>query len=238
MFHFKSLLSVTLLFFSLKSLAQGDHPRWTLQEWMAQKDKNRLMDLWLSMNSPSPYELMLGISYNSYNLETTGSTTLVPHTSYLGVFSAYAQFVGLTVEYENNAQENLNDLSGLFNLRLLGDTIQGSSLTLHYGMRTRTQGAGATTLPTHYVQQFAQASIQLYVIKNFGFDGLSRIYSPADDSNLGEIKGNLSEAGLFIDFKNIRVFGTWYKEAQRKELNTVVTEYTRTGIRSGLKFFF
>lgn len=208
--------------------------RWTLQEWLAQKDRNRMMDMWLSMNSPSPYELMLGISYNSYDQEATGSTTPNKYTSYQGAFSAYAQFVGLTAEYENNTQEGFNDLNGLFNLRLLGSSIQGSYLTVHYGMRTHTQTSPQLTLR----QQFAQASIQMYVIKQFGFDALYRQYLPTEDTTLGKIKGNLTEAGAFIDFKNFRVFGTWYKEVRSSELNTVITETTRTGIRSGLKIFF
>ncbi|MGZ3745360.1 MAG: hypothetical protein ACXWRE_08685 [Pseudobdellovibrionaceae bacterium] len=258
MFHSKPLLAAALLLFSLDSPAYSSPPngsgggdanfsqraerressRWTLQEWMAQKDKIRMMDLWLSMNSPSPYELMLGISYNSYNLETTGSGITDSHTSYLGSFSAYAQFVGLTAEYENNVQEHFNDLNGIFNLRLLGNSIQGSYLAIHYGLHTRTQASGTPTPAGRYSQQFSQASLQMYAIKNFGFDGLYRLYSPMSDSTLGNVKGNLTEAGAFIDFKNFRVFGTWYKEVQQSELNNVTAETTRTGIRSGLKIFF
>jgi hypothetical protein len=174
---------------------------------------------------------MLGISYNSYGLEATGSATPDKHTSYQGIFSAYAQFVGLTAEYENNTQEGFDDLTGVFNLRLLGSTIQGSYLALHYGMRTRTS-------VVRFSQQFAQVSTQMYVIKNFGFDGLYRHYSPMTDNTLGEINGDLTEAGAFIDFKNFRIFGTWYKETQTNELNSVLTGNTRTGIRSGLKIFF
>lgn len=209
--------------------------RWTLQEWLAQKDRNNMMDMWLSMNSPSPYELMLGISYNSYDQESSAAAgTTNKYTSYQGTFSAYAQFVGLTAEYENNTQEGFNDLSGLFNLRLLGSSIQGSYLTLHYGMRTHTQSNPQVALR----QQFAQASLQMYVIKQFGFDGLYRYYMPVTDDTLGEVKGNLTEAGAFIDFKNFRVFGTWYKEVQNSTLSSTITDNTRTGIRSGLKIFF
>jgi hypothetical protein len=255
MFHFKSLLMLGLVLFSLSSPARStsgsdsagnfvqraerrENKRWTLQEWMAQKEKNSMMDAWLSMNSPSPYELMLGISYNSYNLETTGSATPDKHTSYQGIFSAYAQFVGLSAEYENNTQESFNDLTGIFNLRLLGSTIQGSYLSLHYGLRTRNQMPLQTTPQVRFSQQFAQASIQMYVIKNFGFDGLYRLYSPMTDTTLGDVKANLTEAGAFIDFKNFRIFGVWYKETQTNQLNMLITDYTRTGIRSGLKIFF
>src|SRR5437868_3922253 len=161
MFRFKALLSLLLVAGSaMQARAAGssssssgagsftqraerrESKRWTLQEWLEQKDRNRMMDMWLSMNAPSPYELMLGGSYNSFQSETASNPVLNKYTSYSGVFSAYAQLVGLTAEYENNTQEGLNDLSGLFNLRFFGHTIQGTSLTLHYGQRTRHIDAG------------------------------------------------------------------------------------------------
>lgn len=256
MFHFKALLTCTLLISlftaapnasaqsSSGSNASGDFfkraerrqsQRWTLQEWLAQKDRNRMMDMWLSMNSPSPYELMLGASYNSYQSESSAlPNSSSQFQSYQGVFSAYAQFVGLSAEYENNTQEGFNDLSGIFNLRLLGNSIQSSYLTLHYGLRTRTQSSPQLTLR----QQFAQASLQIYLIKHFGVDGLYRYYLPMDEDSLGKVQANLSEAGIFIDFKNFRVFGSWYNEAQNSNLNNTLTETTRSGLRSGLKIFF
>lgn len=219
----------------VKRAERRESQRWTLKEWLEQKDRNRMMDIWLSMNSPSPYELMLGISYNSFNTETLGAGTPEKHTSYQGSFAAYAQFVGFGVEYENNTQENFNDLSGLFNLRLIGSSIQGSYLALHYGLRTRTAGG---TAPYRLAQQFGQASLQMYVIKHFGFDGHYRYYLPTTDDNLGDVKTQDTEAGAFIDFKNFRVFGSWYKEVQNAQTPSAETETTRSGIRTGLKFFF
>lgn len=244
MFHFKILLSLALVLFCLQAAAadglaqraeRRESKRWTLQEWLAQKDRNQMMDMWLSMNSPSPFELMLGGSYNSFQTEVAGSG-LSPdkHTSYQGVFSAYAQLVGLTLEYENNTQEDFHDLSGIFNLRLIGHTIQGSYLAVHFGQRTRTMDNG----PSRINQQFAQASLQMYATKYFGFDGLYRQFLPTTEGTLGDINGSQTEAGAFIDFKNFRIFGSWYKESQRYKHSNIETETTRTGIRSGLKIFF
>ncbi|WP_413288503.1 hypothetical protein [Bdellovibrio sp. HCB337] len=248
MFHFRSLLALFVMAFAFNAGAQSsggggeftkraerrESSRWTLQEWLAQKDRNRMMDMWLSMNSPSPYELMLGVSYNSYELDAGGGAAVDKNTSYQGTFSAYAQFVGLTAEYENNTQEGFNDLSGLFNLRLLGSSIQGSYLTLHYGMRTRNQNAPELRIS----QQFAQVSLQMYAIKQFGFDGLYRSYLPTTEATLGDVKGTLTEGGAFIDFKNFRVFGSWYKDVQSTTNAGTTVENIRTGIRSGLKIFF
>lgn len=250
MFHFKSLLGLILVttLLPVRTWAQSSggggeftkraerrqSQRWTLQEWLAQKDRSKMMDIWLSMNSPSPYEFMLGISYNSYALSNSTTITETKYTSYQGTVLAYAQFVGLSAEYENNTQEGFNDLSGLFNLRLLGSSIQGSYLTVHYGLRTRAQSNPELRLS----QQFAQASLQMYVLKHFGFDALYRYYTPITEATLGDVKTNLTEAGAFIDFNNFRIYGSWYKEIQNEKTSTTETDRTRTGIRSGLKIFF
>lgn len=265
MFHLKPTLGLACVLFSLAAQAESNSSgssgggssgskgrdfiqraekreakRWTLQEWIEQRDRNRMMDMWLSMNSPSPYELMLGGSHDGYLLESPTVTPGVQHTSYSGVFSAYAQIVGVTAEYENNADEKYNDLNGLFNLRLFGDSIQGSYLAVHYGVHTRT----ATGPDVRTSQHLSQVSLQMYAIKSFGITALYRIYYPAEINtpNVGvsEASGNLTEAGAFIDFKNFRLFGDWYKEQDLDKLSTTGAESTttRTGIRTGIKIFF
>ena len=255
MFRFNSLLSLLILVSGVTSSAvessgsgssgsrgqdfiqraeRRESKRWTLQEWLAQKDRNKMMDMWLSMNAPSPYELMLGCSYNSFQSETSGVSVTPNYTSYLGTISAYAQFVGLTAEYENNTQEGLSNLSGLFNLRLIGHTIQGSYLAIHYGQRTRNVNAGNIRMS----QQFAQATLQVYMITNFGFDGSYRYYVPTSENGTGDELGNTAEAGAFIDFKNFRIFGSWWKEVQINKNAGTETNTTRSGIRSGVKIFF
>ncbi|MGE5087373.1 MAG: hypothetical protein ACM3MG_13800 [Bacillota bacterium] len=212
--------------------------RWSLSDWLAIRDKNRLMDQWLSMNSGSPFEFMVGGSYLSY--KTTSSDTSIAETSstsFSGEFSAYAQLVGLGAEYSNNTAEKYNDLSGIFNLRLLGNSIQTTGLTLSYGMRTREMN-GATQ--TRLSQQFGQAELQLYLTKFFGFDGKYRYFLPTTNDVLGDVKEDYSELGLFIDFNALRIFGAWYKESQKNKTPAATDETItdRTGIRSGLKVFF
>lgn len=221
-----------------KKAAQRESGRWSLSDWLDIKDKNRLMDQWLSMNSPSPFDFVVGGSYFSY--KTTSSDTSIAetsNTSYSGEFAAYAQIVGLSGEYENNAAEKYNDLSGLFNLRILGNSIQTTGLTLSYGLRTREMSG---TTQTRLSQQFAQGELQLYITKYFGFDGKYRYFLPITNDQLGEVKGDYSELGLFIDFQALRVFGAWYKESQKNKIPAATDETItdRTGIRSGIKIFF
>jgi hypothetical protein len=212
--------------------------RWTLQEWLEQRDRNRMMDLWLSLNSPSPYEFMLGISHHGYSLEQPNAEP-VQHTSYSGAMSAYAQIVGVTAEYENNAEEKYNDLNGLLNLRLFGESIQSSYLAVHYGLRTRTYADSGARVAQH----FSQVSLQMYAIKAFGFAGLYRLYYPAEQNIPGatpaETSGNLTEAGAFIDFKNFRLFGDWYKEQKKDRTSSgAESSSSQTGVKSGIKIFF
>ncbi|WP_347357228.1 hypothetical protein [Bdellovibrio sp.] len=217
-----------------KRAAAREKGRWSLSEWMETKNRNRMMDMWLSVNSPSPYEFALGGTYNSFKTEVEGSGTSESHVSYSGEVSAYAQFVGLTAEYENNTEEDFNDLGGMLNIRLLGNSIQNTAFTIHYGLRTR-EGSGE-----RLSQQFGQVSLQVYLTKYFGIDGKYRYFLPTSTDNLGDVEGNRAEAGLFIDFKAVRIFGSWFKESQKTKIPAATddTVTDRTGIRSGIKIFF
>lgn len=212
--------------------------RWTLAEWLETRDRNRMMDLWLSMHSPSPFETMIGGSYLSTKTGVDPAGTSDSFTHYDGEVRAYMQFVGLTAEYANHTQENFNDLSGMLNLRLFGDSLQNSSLTLHFGQRARTLVIGGN----NNIQRnlFSQVSLQLYVSKFFGIDGFYRHYEPSvNDVLKEEIRGSLAEAGLFIDFKSVRVFGAW---TQDRQINTTTagaeTTTTREGVKTGLRIYY
>ncbi len=210
--------------------------RWTLQEWMAQKQRNSLMDQWLSMNSPSPFEFALLGASNTYdfqkNLEAKES-----YSTYSGSFSAYAQAVGLTGEYENNVEENLNESTGLLNLRILGNSLQSTSITLHVGQRTLQYYELTEKVTVRNV--VGQISLQAYLTKYFGLSGSYRHFFLTDHSSLGEVAGTLVEGGLFIDFKGLRIFGSWNDELQVNQSTTrVKTKYKRQGIKTGLVIFF
>lgn len=214
--------------------------RWTLQEWLETRDRNRMMDLWLAMNSASPFEAMVGASYKSYLYNLNSEEQDKAYRSIEGVVTAQAHMVGLTGEYDNNIEENYNDVTGMLNLRLFGDSIQSTYLSLHYGQRTRTL---TKDLPVSaYKNQFGQVSLQLYLMKFFGIDGFHRVYTPTLEESQGqEMRGTLSEAGVFIDFKALRVFGSWYQDVQiTRSTLTPFQEVTtlRTGSKAGLKIFF
>ena len=204
--------------------------RWTLQEWLAQKERNQLMDLWLAMNSPSPYELSVQMGHYSYLKEQIQPPNSVEYKTYRGSVSAYAQIFGLSIDHENNNEEGFSDLSGSFNLRLLGNSIQNSHLNLSYGQRTREI---KTATPSRLLQQFIDLSLDLHLSHYFGLIASYRSFVPTTDSTLGELTGSVSKAGLFIDYGVLRIYGL-----RTQEIFKTNTEIQRTGIEAGLQFFF
>lgn len=216
--------------------AQRESKRWTLQEWLETKERNRMMDLWLAVNSPSPYEAMLGIANHGYQTKLSTTNTETSYTTYSAQLSAYASLVGLTFEYNKNEKENFNDLTGLLNLRVFGNSIQSTHLTVHLGQRTRTLNQDTEDIIVR--QLLGQVSLQLYLNKYFGIDGMYRRYQESNTTSLGIVTGNQSEAGVFIDFKALRIFGSWYQDIQLNTLNGSETRIERNGIKSGIKIFF
>lgn len=194
------------------------------------------MDQWLVMNSPSPYEFYLMGATSDYKTQED----LLPKKSYSssrGGLGAYAQAIGLSGEYENNLDENYTDVSGLLNVRLLGSTLQTTSLTLSVGQRTRNYVENGQRVSIR--NPLSQIALQAYLTKHFGISGLYRYYYQTDHSALGAVEGMLVEGGLFIDFSGLRVFGNWRDDLQTNRPSTgPKKEYRRTGVETGIMIFF
>ncbi|MBY0555289.1 hypothetical protein K2P97_12225 [bacterium] len=219
-----------------QSAAARESKRFTLQEWLENKERRNMMDMWLSMNTPTPYEFVIGGSLQSYRLDTTtgGVNTSQSYNTINGEVSAYAKFIGLSLEHTNNAEEKFNDTTGIFNLRVFGNTVQGSHLTLHYGLRTRTANNGSYRLN----QTFPAVTLQLYIMKYFGIQGNYRGFTPVTESFYGETSADELTYGAFIEYGALRLFGDVYQERQNSKLNNVETNYKREGARVGLKLYF
>jgi hypothetical protein len=119
------------------------------------------------------------------------------------------------------------------NLRVLGNAIQGTHLVLNYGQRTQN-----TTSVQNLKNQFAGGDLDLYLMRHFGLHGNYRNFFSTSDSTLGDVSGSKSEAGAFIDFAALRIYGNWFSEKQDAVLSGTTTRTQRTGIQSGIKFFF
>lgn len=218
------------------SAAAKEAKRFTLQDWLENKDRRALMDMWLSINTPTPYEFIIGGSLQSYSFDTTsnGTTTSKSISGYTGDVSAYARFVGLTFEHQNNTEEGFNDTTGIFNLRIFGDSQQTSHITLHYGLRTRTANDRSYRLN----QPFPAVTLQLYLMKFFGIEGNYRSFGTINEGFYGETTADELTYGAFIEYGLMRIFGDIYQERQSSKLNGIETDYERKGTRIGLKFYF
>jgi hypothetical protein len=223
----KSILSLLLLFaaftpfnsvnaadetytFVVKKQEDKKKTRWSLDEWLKTRDNMRLQDIWLSMHSPSPYEFYLG-----GDLQMT--TGLQNHRGY---FAAYAAIFGLGAEWESVYKR----VNGLFYLRLMGHHYQGTNLTLHGGYRMQ-------TTPDAIRGPFAGLGLTIYFIKFFGIEGVYRHYFPNSESTgLETYVSNYFEAGPFIDFSFIRVYGGMLKEVGGFQ--------DRSAFNAGVKLFF
>lgn len=219
-----------------KRAEQRTMKRFTLKEWMEAKDRRALMDMWLSINTPSPYEFCLSGSFSQYSLDSTVGALAVKANkkSTDGSFAAYATLVGITAEYQNNIEENFNDVTGLFNLRVFGNTLQGTHLTFHYGLRTRTENNNLYRLN----QTFPALTLQLYMNKFFGVQAHYRYFLPTTEPFYGDTQADELNAGAFIEYGAFRIFGDWYQERQGSKLNNVDRGLQRTGTKLGVKIYF
>lgn len=221
-------------------LSQGaaarEAKRFTLHDWLENKDRRALMDMWLTINTPSPYEFVISGALQNYNLETTsaGLTTTQSKSVIAGDISAYARFVGVSFEHANNHDEGFNETTGIFNLRVFGNTVQGSHLTFHYGLRTRIATNGSYRLN----QPFPAATLQVYIMKYFGIQSNYRGFTPITETFYGDTTMDELTYGLFIEYGALRLFGDIYQERQSSKLGGIQTDYKREGARVGLKIYF
>lgn len=209
--------------------------RWTLKDWLEQKERNQMMDLWLGMYAPSPYEVFFSVSQQAHDTATNNPDSRIGHKSLQGSAAFFALILGLEANYENNHEEGFQDATGLLHLRLIGNANQGTHLNIFYGLRKHTENTGIEIL-----QQVVGTDLDLYIEKHIGLHFNYKHFLPNNEgSALGEVTGQRTEAGAFFDIGFTRVFGNYFQETfnNRVDPNPRVDK-TRSGYHYGLKFFF
>ncbi len=207
--------------------------RWSLSEWLAQKSRNQLMDTWLSYNEPSPYEFFLSVDTSNVEQENTVNSNVTTQTfrNYRGSIGAFVTMVGLYGEYESSDEE-LEQWKALFMFRILGSSDQSTNLTLHYGLMNQDFNNDVTQF------QVAGARMNFYLIKAFALTGqYDHIFEAESEQGVLQ-EGHRYEAGAFIEYGALRIYGSYY--AENIEILSVLAPTTRTrqGVLFGGRLYF
>lgn len=209
--------------------------RWTLEEWLAQKQRNQMMDLWLAKNSHSSlFEFFLEGQAINYNSSDGHGGPSANDNAYQGTFAAYAGIAGLAGGYEGDGEDRTKWF-GSFNLRIFGRAIQDTHVNIDYGL----QGLTLKNTGEYFQNQAGGVSLDLYLTKQFGVQGAYHHILPGASNQDRSMDGENEQAGVFIDFGAMRVYGCWRKEFLRFNGGALPNSSEfREGFGGGLRLFF
>lgn len=223
---------------AIKKQEEKKRSRWSLAEWLSQKENNRAMDLWLARNShSSAFEFFLQARSHNYGLSAGTGTPSSNRNSYDGALAAYAGVAGLRGGYESDT-ENRSRWLGSLNLRLFGRALQDTHINLEYGLTglSQKQSSGETE---SFQNQYGGASLNIYFTKYFGIEGSYRKILPAQSERGRTLEGEIETGGVFIDFGILRVFGDWRKDFLKFDgAGLPDTSEFREGFGGGLRLYF
>jgi hypothetical protein len=182
----------------------------------------RLMDLWLHLHSPSPFEFYFGGDYD-WGPIRTGQW----HSGWRGYLAAYATIFG--IQLERNFSPEPSSWTGIFNLRIFGLHAQGTNITLQGGARN-VQGAASSWNP------LAGVSLTLYLRRFFGLEGNYRHHFASTVLSTGvPLESDRFEGGGFIDFSFVRVYADYFHEAGG---TYQLGGFTQSGGQIGARIYF
>jgi hypothetical protein len=208
--------------FVVKKQEEKEKTRWSLDEWLKTRDKMRLMDMWLALHSPSPYEFFLGGQCTLGRTDTSGVAGSIPIRTY---GAAYASIFGLGIE---KGFSPASEWLASFYLRIFGYHAQGTNITLQTGVRSENE-------PYSLRNAFGGVGLSVYLSKHFGIDGFWRHHFTSVPNAMGvDVSGNHYEGGAFIDFKFVRVYGMYFQLLE----SVGSAETKKTGIDLGTRIFF
>lgn len=208
--------------FVVKKQEEKQKSRWTLSEWLATRDKMRLMDLWLALHSPSPYEFFISGGY--WYIGSGKQSNSIRLSA-----GAYASIFGLEVQ---KSYSSFSELLYIFHLRIFGYHAQATNITLQGGIRSSEK-------PNISRNAMGGIAMSVYLSRYFGLDGVYRHhFGSVPSSTVYQVYGNFFEGGPFIDFKFLRVFGNYFYRPEFIDGPSGNYKQTSSGANIGLKLFF
>lgn len=224
--------------FVIRKQEKKEENRWSLAEWYETKNKMKLQDMWLALNSSdNPFEFFVGYENNNYSLNTNDNG-VISESSYRKEtysFDAFANIVGLHYEMWNTS-EDTSGWSADFKVRVLGTSNQNTNLTVSYGIKTSEDKSGSAN-PQTYENNTLGASLTIYLMKHFG---LTAEYSDMQSKTNAfgtNVSGLTTSYEAFIDYGLVRVFGGNRTTSETYAGATTTTQDTKTS-HFGVKVFF
>jgi hypothetical protein len=208
-----------------KQEAKAAH-RWSLQEWLDTRDRMRMMDLWLALHSPSPYEFFFGAAYQ-LGTQSGGSTYSSPSFA----AAAYVTIFGLELERESGLDTRYD---ATFHLRFFGLHYQATHVRAEVGLRHESVGPNLS-----FQNALAGVGLTIYLAKPFGIEGRWRhAFSSTPNASGVEFGGDRYEGGAFLDFSFVRVYGQYVYEKLSTDPSSLAADTVRSGPQAGMKLFF
>ena len=201
----------------VKKNEEKQKTRWNLADWLATRDRMRMMDLWLALHSAAPYEFFLAGNYQ-FNQHVTGGTFNAWEMS----GAAFVTIFGLEGKYESSLD---NRWSAIFDFRVMGFHDQSTNITLQGGLSGRSGNNGTFRNP------LAGVSLTIYLAKAFGIQGLYRHFFPSVPSLQGvSVTGDRFQGGAFLEYKFLRIYADYFLESDNLS--------AANGTTIGTKFYF
>ncbi|NDG85136.1 MAG: hypothetical protein EBX52_08900 [Proteobacteria bacterium] len=192
--------------------------RWSLDEWLKQRERMRWSDLWLQMNAPSPYEFFVTGSYNLVPDSMDSSRNLR--------YGAGAYVTAFGLEFEHASALSMED-HVRFHFRFFGNSIQNTNLTAHFGVRRRTDAEV-------FLQWYLGIDGQIYLTKYLGFTQGYRYHLKSIPTRYGSLFGHRFELGPFLDYGPLRVFVKFMTELESRTTGATGA----SGWSSGIQLFW
>jgi hypothetical protein len=212
--------------FVVKKQEEKKKVRWSLAEWLDTRDRMRMQDLWLALHSPSPYEFFFGADYR---LSDQGEGGARYDKSLRLSAAAYATIFGLEAQRRFSP---LEEWLGMFDLRVFGYHQQSTNITLNAGLRVRDLAEGRSR------NAVLGGAMTVYVNRFCGVDGSYRHQFANTPDGTGTTRsGNSLEAGLFMDFNFVRVYGHYFNDSE--DITGALTgSGSHSGGHLGTRFYF
>lgn len=207
-----------------KQETKSNYKGW-LVDWLEKRDQIRLMDLWLALHSPSPYEFFVGGSYVGSEADPGGATSGTDLHA-----GAFASIFGLELHRDSSFGTRY---TSTFDFRVFGFQDQGTNITLQGGVRSLEIGDATSRNAVFGLRT------NLYFARFFGLSGLyQNFYLSTPNSSGTRVSGHRLEGGAFIDFSFLRVFGTYFAEPQTAESASGPVSIERSGFTLGARLYF